>query len=278
MTALVNHTWQLQDSATGPVLRCPQGWLQVDLLSDLHLSPATPYTAAALAQHLATTPADAVLILGDLFEVWVGDDGLDDPDSFEQQMLQLLGTAAQRLPIAFLAGNRDFLVGPRFLSATGVLALPESVRLELGRQSLLLVHGDAQCLDDSAYQAFRREVRSSAWQQAFLARPLAQRRAIARGLREASESRKGDIGPDGYADLDRPEMLRLLQQAGTHTLVHGHTHRPGCDELTPGRVRWVLSDWDLDAPTPRGDLLRLSDTGLQRLAVQPAIPAAAAAR
>ena len=146
------------------------------------------------------------------------------------------------------------------------------------RQSLLLVHGDAQCLDDSAYQAFRREVRSSAWQQAFLARPLTQRRAIARGLREASESRKGEVGPDGYADLDRHEMLRLLQQAGTATLVHGHTHQPGCDELAPEQVRWVLSDWDFDGPTPRGDLLRLSDAGLQRLVVQTAAPAAAAAR
>jgi UDP-2,3-diacylglucosamine hydrolase len=213
-------------------LTVPVSWEQVDLLSDLHLGPDTPATLARLARHLAETPAQAVLLLGDIFEVWVGDDARHEP--FEAGVVRLLREASQRLALFFMPGNRDFLVGAALLADAGMTALPDPTVLDAFGQRWLLVHGDAQCLDDAAYQAFRRQVRSPEWQAQVLAQPLVARQA-------------------------------LLREAGATTMVHGHTHRPAEHDLGDGLRRIVLSDWDADATPPRGDVIRLSAAGLQRL-------------
>ncbi|MEI8327401.1 MAG: UDP-2,3-diacylglucosamine diphosphatase, partial [Betaproteobacteria bacterium] len=119
----------------------------------------------------------------------------------------------------------------------------------------LLSHGDALCLGDTDYLQFRQQVRSAAWQQAFLAQPLAQRQAVARGLREQSERHKR--AAKSAADVDTRAARVWLQAAQASTLIHGHTHRPAVHDLGQGLQRWVLSDWDCSAPVPRAQALRL---------------------
>ena len=248
-------------------LIAPLHWRTVDFLSDLHLQATEPETLAYFSQYLASTQADALFILGDLFEVWVGDDACDDPDSFEAAVAQLLTAAARRRSVYFLHGNRDFLVGTSFFVRTGVTGLADPTVLIFGTQRLLLSHGDLLCLDDVDYQRFRVQARSSAWQQQFLAQPLAARRAMARDIRAQSEARKraGEV----WADVDGPAALAWLQAADAHTLVHGHTHRPAEHTLAPGYRRVVLSDWDAAAHPPRADVLRATAGGLERIRIGP---------
>ncbi len=242
-------------------LTAPAQWQQIDLLSDLHLGPDTPGTLARLARHLAETPAQAVLLLGDIFEVWVGDDARHEP--FEAGVVQLLRQASQRLALFFMPGNRDFLVGPDLLADTGMTALPDPTVLDAFGQRWLLVHGDAQCLDDTAYQAFRRQVRAPQWQAQLLAQPLAARQALGRQMREGS--RAAQAAQLMASDLDAEACRALLREADARTMIHGHTHRPAEHDLGHGLRRVVLSDWDFDAAAPRGDVIRLSAGGLQRL-------------
>jgi UDP-2,3-diacylglucosamine hydrolase len=241
-------------------------WQAVDFISDLHLCPSMPRTLRAFGDYLADTPADAVFILGDLFEVWVGDDACSD--DFERSCLSLLSEAASRKVLGFMAGNRDFLAGGEFIRRAGLLALPDPTVLIAFDQRLLLSHGDALCLEDETYQQFRAEVRSEAWQKQFLARPLSERRDIAQSIRRESQRRQRSADPTQYADADPACAVRWLHEAGARTLVHGHTHRPGGNELAPGYQREVLSDWDLDDAhpgPPRAEVLRLSWRGTQRI-------------
>ena len=242
-------------------LTAPPRWQQVDLLSDLHLGPDTPATTARLARHLAETPAQAVLLLGDIFEVWVGDDARHEP--FEAGVVSLLHDASQRLDLFFMPGNRDFLVGAELLAEAGMTALPDPTVLAAFGQRWLLVHGDAQCLDDAAYQVWRATARSAAWQADFLAKPLADRQAFGRQAR--AQSRATQAAQLMSTDLDAGACRALLAESGASTMIHGHTHRPAEHELGDGLRRAVLSDWDFDATPPRGDVIRLSGAGLQRL-------------
>ena len=175
-------------------------WRTVDFLSDLHLHPDERSTFAAWQRYLARTPADAVVMLGDLFEAWVGDDALDEPGSFEAQCCAVLRTAAQQRSLFFLPGNRDFLIGDVFLQRSGVTGLADPTLLDFAGQRWLLSHGDALCLDDAPYQRFRAVARSGAWQQQFLAQPLAVRRAQVRDIRTQRQARQqsGEV----YADVD----------------------------------------------------------------------------
>lgn len=244
-------------------------WRGIELLSDLHLGEHTPATACALAGHLAASDADLIVLMGDLFEVWIGDEQLDapaDPVSPMAQALQALAEAARRRPVAMLTGNRDFLLGPEAARRLGWTVLPDRCVLQAFGHRQVLVHGDAECLDDRDYQRFRAQVRTPGWREAFLARPLAERMAVARSLRDGSEQRKREQGLAGYADLDRAEMLSLLAAAGADRLIHGHTHRPGDERLGPGLSRHVLSDWDLDGQhgPARAEVLRLDASGLHR--------------
>ncbi len=242
-------------------LTAPAQWQQVDLLSDLHLGPDTPGTLARLERHLVETPAQAVLLLGDIFEVWVGDDARHEP--FEASVVRLLREAARRRDLFFMPGNRDFLVGPELLAEAGMTALPDPTVLAAFGQRWLLVHGDAQCLADATYQAFRRQVRSPEWQAQVLSQPLEARQALGRQMREGS--RAAQAAQLMATDLDAEACRALLQEAGATTVIHGHTHRPAEHDLGHGLRRVVLSDWDLDATPPRGDVIRLSASGLHRL-------------
>lgn len=243
-------------------LTAPAAWHTVDLISDLHLQASEPATFAAWRDFMAQTSADAVLILGDLFEVWVGDDAVAH-DPFLQDCADVLALASQRLDVAFMPGNRDFLVGSDFLSRCGVQALVDPTLLELGSQCTLLSHGDALCLDDTGYQSFRRQVRSSAWQQDFLAKPLEERLSLARAMRSQSETQKSIKAV--YADADTAMALNWLKSSGARRLVHGHTHQPADHGLDSGR-RHVLSDWSLDHAPYRAQIMRLDRSGgLSRL-------------
>jgi len=248
-------------------LTAPSHWRTVDFSSGLPRQASEPATVAAFRHYLQTTPADALFILGDLFEVWVGDDAMDEPGSFEAEGCAALSAASKRLPLYFMHGNRDFLAGPAFLQRTGMVGLADPTVLLFGGQRTVLSHGDLLCLADVDYQRFRVQARSSAWQQAFLAQPLAARRAQARGIRQESEAKKqsGTM----YADLDGAATIAWLQAAGASTLVHGHTHRPAQHTLAPGLTREVLSDWDAAALPPRLETLRLSNAGLERLTLGP---------
>ena len=241
--------------------RVPDAWRAIDFISDLHLCEALPRTFDAWAAHLRHTPADAVFILGDLFEVWVGDDARTLP--FERRCMDVLAEAASHRSLAFMAGNRDFLLGAAMLRATGMMGLPDPTVLDAWGQRVLLSHGDALCLDDRPYQAFRAEVRATAWQQQFLARPLPQRQAVAAEIRRESGARRRFDG-DASVDIDAAAAVRWMHAMGAAELVHGHTHRPGSNALAPGFKRHVLSDWDLDQGR-RAEVLRLTRSGFQRV-------------
>jgi UDP-2,3-diacylglucosamine hydrolase len=228
----------------------------VDFISDLHLQAADRPTFSAWKDYMQSTQADAVFILGDLFEVWVGDDAANQPGSFEAECVAVLQTTGQRLSLHIMQGNRDFLMGPELMRHCHARALPDPTVLEFAAQRWLLSHGDALCVDDLDYQRFRQEVRSAAWQAAFLAKPLAERHAIARGIRKASAERKNNNGI--YADVDALAAQTLLLQWGSQHLLHGHTHKPANHALTNGMQRTVLSDWDLKATPARAEVLRIS--------------------
>lgn len=247
-----------------PVLQAQAAWRTVDFISDLHLSAEQPATYSAWQSYLAGTPADAVLMLGDVFEVWVGDDMLADPASnnasFEEQCAAVIAAAGKRLALFFMHGNRDFLVGQQLMARCHMRLLDDPTLFEFGARRWLLSHGDALCLDDVDYLQFRAQVRSPEWQAAFLAKPLAERQAIARALRAQSEARKKtDVV---YADVDAAAAIDWLKAADASTLLHGHTHRPGQHVLGHSLQRLVLSDWDVQAQPPRAEVLRLSlDSG-----------------
>lgn len=247
-------------------------WRTVDVISDLHLQPSEPQTVQAWRDYLTHTTADAVLLLGDLFEVWVGDDALDEPGSFEARCAAVLQEAATKRPLFFMAGNRDFLAGKQLMQRTGMTALADPTVLVWGegkeQRRILLSHGDALCLDDVEYQQFRALSRSAAWQQQVLAQPLAVRRAIGKSARSESEQRKQAGAP--YADADAQMSATWLDAAQAQWLVHGHTHQPADHVLDGGRWRIVTSDWHLDADTQRSEVLRLTPTGWQRLSPQAA--------
>jgi UDP-2,3-diacylglucosamine hydrolase len=177
----------------------------------------------------------------------------------------VLRQASQRITLAFMVGNRDFLAGPRFVHKAGMMPLHDPTVLQAFGQRVLISHGDAWCLDDAPYQAFRREVRSAAWQTRFLSQLLTERLRIAGEIRSASHQRQRFDGAT-HADVDAAEALRWLQLAQAAVLVHGHTHRPGTHSLGTGLVRHVLSDWDLDQ-AQRAEVLRFSVQGLVRMPV-----------
>jgi len=243
-------------------LGAPSHWRAIDFISDLHLCDSMPRTFEAWAAHMASTSADAVFILGDLFEVWVGDDSRSRP--FERRCVEVMAHAATRLQVAVMVGNRDFLLGAAMLRDCGAMGLPDPTVLGAWGQRIQLSHGDALCTADLPYQAFRREVRSPAWQQAFLARPLEERVQAAAQMRRASQARQRFDG-DRDADVDPAQAVQWMHAGGTAELVHGHTHRPGSNALAPGFKRHVLSDWDLDH-ADRAEVLRLGRDGFVRLA------------
>lgn len=236
-------------------------------VSDLHLTPSMPKTAQAFFDFLAreASRAQQLYLLGDIFEYWAGDDDLAEP--FNRRVvdaLRVVSDAGTR--IFWIAGNRDFLVGDAFAKAAGLTLLAEPHTTEVAGLPIVLMHGDALCTDDHAYMAFRQQVRNPAWQAAFLARPLAERKAIIAGMREGSREAQRDK-PMAIMDVNAGEVAKLLSACGVQTLIHGHTHRPATHETAQG-VRHVLPDWDCDhgdGGKPRGGWLAITaDSGIRR--------------
>ena len=233
----------------------PSRWGCIDFISDLHLQARDPLTFQAWKDYLQGTVADAVFILGDLFEVWVGDDMLSLESGFERQCAEVLRAAADRVDLFIGRGNRDFLMGQELLAACDSVGLADLTILSFASQRWLLTHGDAWCVDDTAYMQFRSQVRSQHWQQSFLNKPLAERMDIARSMRAQSEARKQTSA--SYSDVDAATVAIELESAGARHVIHGHTHRPARHTLAKGCERLVLSDWDLAATPPRAEVLRL---------------------
>ena len=229
-------------------------------VSDLHLQVSHPRTAEAFFAFLAerAVQAERLYLLGDIFEYWAGDDDLAEP--FHQQVMSAIRAVSEAgTAVYWLAGNRDFLVGPGFAEAAGLTLLEEPHILSAGGKRIALVHGDAQCTADLKYMAFRAQVRDREWQQQFLGMPLAQRKAIIAGLREGS--REAHAGKS-YEIMDvTPEAVQdLFDRADASVIIHGHTHRPAVHD-TDGRLRYVLPDWELDAEPVRGGWIALAADG-----------------
>ncbi len=247
-----------------PTFVAPAEWRAIDFISDLHLAASTPRAFDAWAAHLRHTGADAVFILGDLFEVWVGDDLAER--GFEARCVEVLTEAASSKAIGFMAGNRDFLVGDAMLESSGVLRLHDPTLIDAFDARVLVSHGDALCLDDVAYQRYRNVVRRPGLQRAFLALPLSWRRALGRAARRRSKSLH-PVREQRLVDVDADAARGWLNVAEAPVLVHGHTHAPASHALAPGEVRHVLSDWDLDGHgAPRAEVLRWSRDGFARIA------------
>ncbi len=245
------------------------GWRAIDFISDLHLAASQPATFEAWQAFMHGTTADAVLILGDLFEFWLGDDAGELP--FEASCLQVLRDSSRQRFVGVMVGNRDFLISGRLLESCGVEYLADPTLLEAWHQRLLLTHGDALCLDDVGYQKFRQWARDASVQNDFLSRPLAERQQVAAGFRHASEAGRQQTLPSGIGgDLDARAAVACMREAGCGQMVHGHTHRPGDDSFAPGFERSVLSDWDLDGGAHRAEVMRLTAQGLARIGLQAA--------
>jgi len=244
-------------------LQAPATWGSIDFISDLHLQATELETFEAWRRYMRESPADAIFILGDLFEVWVGDDLAGEP-GFAADCAAVLQATAARVPVFYMHGNRDFLVGDGFLQACRCTLLPDPTVLGFAKRRWLLTHGDSLCLADIEYMRFREQVRAPEWQHQFLSKPLAQRQDIARGLREQSEKRKHS-GIE-YADIDSTAADAWLEAADAQVLIHGHTHRPVDHDLGE-RLRIVLSDWEATATPPRLQALRITAAAAQRIAL-----------
>lgn len=242
-------------------------------ISDLHLDPARPAITAQFLDLLGgeARTADALYILGDLFEAWVGDDDDAEPGVAVASALHALSRSS--VPVAFIRGNRDFLVGEGFARAAGLRILPDPSVIDLYGRPTLLLHGDLLCTDDTAYQQFRAQTRDPRWQAQFLAQPLVARKAFAAQAREASYSRQQAMKHDDGAgfetvtDVTPATVTDTFARYGIDLMIHGHTHRPAIHALPVGGHecrRIVLGDW-----YEQGSVLRVRRDGSFELASLP---------
>jgi UDP-2,3-diacylglucosamine hydrolase len=232
-------------------------------ISDLHLEDQRPQITALLVGFLRgpARAADALYILGDLFEYWIGDDVVNETARTVASELHAL--AASGVPISFLHGNRDFLVGSNYAAAAGMRLLPESLTVDLYGRPTLLLHGDTLCTDDVEYQAFRQQVRNPAFQQMFLNKPVAERLAMAASARDASKQHTGNTAM-AIMDVNPAAVVNAFASSQTRHMIHGHTHRPAVHrhELENGLTaeRIVLVDW-----YQSGSYLRVDSDGAASL-------------
>lgn len=207
-------------------------------LSDLHLDdPLSPHFQA-FARLLDThrTKVEEIYLLGDLCEVWIGD---DDDSPLASELVAVLSHAAVAARVFIMPGNRDFLFGADFARNTGAQLIPDPYRLD---ERVLLSHGDAFCVDDQAYQSLRAVLRSPAWQEEILARSLEDRRALAVAMREQSAATNANKA-ENIMDVSAAEVSSLMAAHQASVLIHGHTHRPGVHQAAWGR-RFVLGAWE----------------------------------
>ena len=246
------------------------------LISDLHLTPSMPLTAQRFFDFCEkdAPKVEAVFILGDLFEYWVGDDtALHSP--FQQEVTRALATLSTKVKTFYLHGNRDFLVGAHFLNKTGMTLMQDPSKIAIADNEYVLCHGDSLCTSDVGYQVFRSWVRKSWIQKLFLSLPLHWRRSIANHLRSnsgAQYQRSIKSSPEGMqlkTDVTLAACAAVLRDQTGSQLIHGHTHLPAHhhEHLQDQEwQRWVLSDWDLDHPEtvrPRASALMIDQNGVR---------------
>jgi len=214
-------------------------------ISDLHLHPSRPAIIACFLKFLEQQRGrvDALYILGDLFESWIGDDHPEPAYHSIKPALENCNDAGT--PVYLMHGNRDFMLGETFTNETGCILLPDPTRIDLYGTPTLLMHGDSLCTDDLEYQQVRARVRDPAWQQQARALPVDKRLEIAAQARALSARSKQ--GKEEYImDVNQDEVLRVIEKNQVDLLIHGHTHRPGNHTLTNGAheiTRIVLGDW-----------------------------------
>jgi UDP-2,3-diacylglucosamine hydrolase len=214
-------------------------------ISDLHLTIERPEITKKFLQFLSTraTKAKALYILGDLFDTWIGDDDFSPPIKTVKQHLQAL--TVQGIPVFYIHGNRDFLIGRRFSEQTGVTLLDEYSVIDLYGTPTLLTHGDLLCTDDLPYQAFRQKSHTQEWQENVLSKPLILRILYARWYRLRSYFHKRNKSQD-IMDVNAATVIKVMQQYQTTRLIHGHTHRPAVHDLEVSgqkAQRFVLAEW-----------------------------------
>lgn len=228
-------------------------------ISDLHLSPARPDITALFLRFLdaEASTADALYILGDLFDVWLGD---DDDSAFAATIKVGLKQLVKRgVPVYFMAGNRDFLIGARFASETGVTLLDEGSCISLYGSRTLLLHGDTLCTLDTGYQRFRKIIRAPLVMRLLQWLPLSWRMRIARRLRGASSTHQART-PAQLQPLDATHsaVQQVFAQTNAQQIIHGHTHQPALHVYGHGQRRWVMGDW-----YEQGSVLRITPTHWQ---------------
>ncbi|MGN6788906.1 MAG: UDP-2,3-diacylglucosamine diphosphatase [Rhodanobacteraceae bacterium] len=235
-------------------------------VSDLHLDDARPHIVADFERFCAgeARRADALYVLGDLFEAYIGDD--DDAVLNARIAQALRGVAEAGVPVRFIAGNRDFLLGTDYARRCGMQLFDDGTVIDLHGTSTLILHGDVLCTDDAAYLAFRKQVRDPAWQAAFLARPLTERRAFAKQARDASRAHTSTTDM-AIMDVNQAAVEAAMRDAGVTRMIHGHTHRPAIHDFTLDGTptqRIVLGDW-----YEQGSVLRVAPGGaaLRSLAI-----------
>lgn len=236
---------------------------EVLLASDMHLDPRRPEGLALFDRFLTEVAAgaDALYLLGDLFEVWLGDDAIHP--AYEPVLDHLAALEGAGTALYIQHGNRDFLMGEALAHRVGATLLPEEAVVELGGAPTLLLHGDTLCTDDTAYQEFRAQVRDPRWQAEFLALSPAERMEQAKQAREASREAQAAVDSE-ITDVNAGAVADAFQRHGVQRMIHGHTHRPDDHALavdgTPCR-RLVLPQW-----TDRGGYIRCDEGGCELLA------------
>lgn len=225
-------------------------------ISDLHLDEQRPAVTALFLDWLRgdAARADALYILGDLFEAYIGDDDDAALVATVADALRVVADGGTR--VHFAHGNRDFLVGEAFARRAGLALLPEEALVDLYGTPTLLLHGDTLCLDDVAYQRIRVQLRNPSWQRQFLAQPLAARRAFAAQARAESAKHTGTMDA-AIMDVTPSAVEQALAEHGVRRMIHGHTHRPALHDLGAGRQRIVLGDW-----YEQGSALRVDAAGV----------------
>lgn len=230
-------------------------------ISDLHLDAERPHITRLFGEFIDTQAreADALYILGDLFEAWVGDDDPSETGKFVAQKLKALSESG--VPVAFMRGNRDFLLAQDYARRAGMTLLPDPAVVVLQGTPTLLMHGDLLCTDDLAYQQFRAQTRDPQWQVRFLAQPLAMRLAFAQQARAASKAHQSGLQAQGtmesITDVAPATVDATFARYGVDRIIHGHTHRPAVHEHA-SRTRVVLGDW-----YEQGSVLRVGADGMQ---------------
>ena len=229
-------------------------------ISDLHLDDSRPGTTALLQGFLQdeAVDADALYILGDLFEFWLGD---DVPSKCSVEVATALSRLTDKgVPCYFMHGNRDFLLRHDYAKSAGMTLLPEEHVADLYGEQVLLMHGDSMCTDDIPYQQFRAMVRDSTWQESFLAMSPQERLQIALQARDASAEHKGNVSMD-IMDVNHGEVVAAFDRHGVYKMIHGHTHRPAVHDIeSDGKTvqRIVLGDW-----YTQGSVLRVKPGGYE---------------